>query len=203
MMSSSQNFCWFIFILLLPVLLSGQNHVRKIPDPEVQIKMAVIPAPKDKKDNAKVYGYDQNGKFVVLREGSNDMICLASDPSAEKLHVACYFSELEPFMARGRDLIGEGITGKERDKIRGEEIESGKLPMPRGISTLFVYDAEESDFDPNTGEVSKGRLRSVLYVPFLTGEESGLPTSPAGPGIPWLMDAGTHKAHIMITPAKP
>jgi len=151
----------------------------------------------------KVYGYDQKGKFVVLREGSNDMICLASDPTSDKLHVACYFAELEPFMARGRKLIEDGITGKERDEIRGKEIESGQLMMPKGISTLFVYDADEGNFDPKTGEVEKGRLRSVLYVPYLTGEESGLPTKPVGPGIPWLMDAGTHKAHIMITPANP
>lgn len=203
MTSPAQIFFWSFLLSITPFFLSGQDRTPHIPDSEIQIKMAVIPAPKDKKENAKVYGYDKNGKLTVLREGNNDMICLASDPTKEKLHVACYFSELEPFMARGRELIADGITGKERDKIRGDEIESGKLPMPRGISTLFVYDADEGAFDPQTGEVSKGRLRSVLYVPFLTGEESGLPTSPVGPGIPWLMDAGTHKAHIMITPANP
>lgn len=193
----------FAFFFTIPLFLFGQNPSLSVADPEVQIKMALLPAPKDKKENAKVYGYNQKGDFVVLREGSNDMICLASDPSSEKLHVACYFAELEPFMARGRKLIQEGITGKERDEIRGKEIESGELMMPKGISTLFVYDADEGDFNPETGEVEKGRLRSVLYVPYLTGEESGLPTKPVGPGIPWLMDAGTHKAHIMITPANP
>src|SRR5690625_4905448 len=89
----------------------------------------------------------KKGKFVVLREGSNDMICLASDPTSDKLHVACYFAELEPFMARGRKLIEDGVTGKERDEIRVKEIESGQLMMPKGISTLFVYDDDVSNFD--------------------------------------------------------
>lgn len=191
-----------LVIFIFPLMLKGQNPASDIPPADVQIKMALIAAPEGKKEEAKVYGYDQNGEFVVLREGTNDMVCLASDPEKEKLHVACYFTQLDPFMARGRELTAEGISGKEREKIRGDEIEAGALHMPRSISTLFAYDADEGDFNPTTGEVTKGRLRSVLYVPYLTGEESGLPTSPVGAGVPWLMDAGTHKAHIMITPAK-
>jgi hypothetical protein len=39
----------------------------------------------------------------------------------------------------------------------------------------------------------------VIYVPFATGEQTGLPTTPVR-GAPWLMDAGTAKAHIMFAP---
>lgn len=190
-----------LFLFFFPggfTLLTAQQAASD----EVQIKLALKAAPEDKKEGAKVLGYRADGTMVVLREGNNDLVCLANEPGKEKLHVACYFAPLEPFMARGRELRAEGVEEKEIRKIRGEEAESGVLPMPEKPATLFVYDADEGDFDPVTGEVTSGHLRTVLYVPYLTGEETGLPTKPAGPGIPWLMDAGTHRAHIMITPPR-
>ena len=44
-----------------------------------------------------------------LRAGTNDMICLAPKPGAEKFHSACYHKAMEPFMARGRELRGQGV----------------------------------------------------------------------------------------------
>jgi hypothetical protein len=46
----------------------------------------------------------------------------------------------------------------------------------------------------------KGTLRYVIYIPFATSESTGLPLKPEIPGGPWLMDAGTHRAHIMLNP---
>ena len=45
-------------------------------------------------------------------------------------------------------------------------------------------------------------VRWVIYVPFATGESTGLPTQPSG-NAPWLMFPGTAGAHIMITPPRP
>jgi len=46
----------------------------------------------------------------------------------------------------------------------------------------------------------KGKLRYVIYIPFATPESTGLPLSPEIPGGPWIMDSGTHRAHIMLNP---
>jgi len=43
-------------------------------------------------------------------------------------------------------------------------------------------------------------LRYVIYIPFATAESTGLPLAPSAPGMPWIMDPGTHRAHIMINP---
>jgi len=40
----------------------------------------------------------------------------------------------------------------------------------------------------------------VVYIPWATAASTGLPIKPAAPGMPWIMDPGTHRAHIMITP---
>jgi len=53
-----------------------------------------------------------------------------------------------------------------------------------------------------TGEVQDGYQRSVIYIPYATAESTGLPTKPIAPGMPWIMDPGTHRAHIMIDPPR-
>jgi hypothetical protein len=112
---------------------------------------------------------------------------------------ACYHQDLEPFMARGRALRKEGKSMKEVFTIRETEVKSGKLPMPTGASTLAVLGATEENYDRTTGEV-KGTLRYVIYIPFATSESTGLPLKPEMPGGPWIMDPGTHRAHIMLNP---
>ncbi len=43
-------------------------------------------------------------------------------------------------------------------------------------------------------------FRYVVYIPWATAANTGLPTKPEAPGMPWIMDPGTHRAHIMIDP---
>ncbi len=137
---------------------------------------------------------------VTLRAGANDIICLADDPKEAAFSVACYHKDLEPFMARGRELAAKGVTGKEREETRWKEIESGAIKMSREPRTLHVLTG--SGFDPSTGTIADGYLRWVIYTPFATPETTGLAIRPV-PGGPWLMFPGTPTAHIMISPARP
>ncbi|CAN5381346.1 hypothetical protein BH23BAC1_BH23BAC1_05150 [soil metagenome] len=171
-----------------------------IPSPEAQIKSAVMAAPADKRDGATVYGYNENNELVVLREGTNEMICLADDPKQSGFNASCFHKELESFMTRGWDLRKEGKSSQEIFDMREEEVKSGKLEMPENGSTLFVYSASEENYNKETGEVKDGNFRYVVYIPFATSESTGLPLKPEAPGMPWIMDPGTHRAHIMINP---
>ena len=181
--------------------LSGFSQTKILPA-EVQIKTAVLAAPEMYQDEATVLGYNKKGELVTLREGTNGLVCLADDPNKEGISIACYGVELEPFMARGRQLIAEGKSEEEKREIRKQEIDAGKLKMPSEPAMVNVLGAEESDLDPKTGELANSRIRYVLYKPYMTGESTGLPTKPQAPGMPWLMDANTHRSHIMISPAR-
>lgn len=189
MKTSSLTLC----LITLSFILRSQS----IPDAKTQIKQAVMAAPESFKKEAMVYGYDQSGNFTILREGSNDLICLADDPNKEGFSVAAYFKELDEFMARGRTLKAEGKSFREIFNIREDEVKAGQLKMP-DKSTLYVLSGE---FDPEGNPVNT-YLRYVFYIPFATSESTGLPTSPASPGGPWIMDPGTHRAHIMISPPR-
>jgi hypothetical protein len=188
-----------LFFLFLSsfVVLSAYSQ---IPSAEVQIKTAVLAAPADKRSDAMVYGYDSKGEFVVLRKGKNELICIADDPKTKGFSVSCYHKDLEPFMARGRELKTQNKSFKEVFDIREAEAKSGKLKMPKQASNLQVYSAPAENYDPATGTVTKGSFRYVVYIPWATAASTGLSTKPEAPGMPWIMDPGTHRAHIMIDP---
>ena len=190
------------FLFVIPLLGYTQERELVILSPEVQIKTAVLPAPEEDKDGAMVYGFNEDGMFVVLREGSNNLVCLADDPNKEGISVSCYSKKLEPFMARGRQLTAEGKDAKEKREIRGQEVASGKLMMPSEPSMMYIYFGEDKNYNPQTGELEDGNFRYVIYTPFATTESTGLPDKPHAKGMPWLMDPGTHRAHIMVGPFK-
>ncbi|QCW99764.1 hypothetical protein FGM00_06500 [Aggregatimonas sangjinii] len=184
--------------LILSILPFSCTEAQEIPPAEWQIKTAVLAAPEEYREGAKVYGYDANGDFTTLREGSNAYICIADDPYKEDFSTAAYHKELDAFMARGRALKAEGKDGKEVFAIREKEVKDGTLKMP-DKATLCVFSGE---VNATTKEVENPYVRYVFYMPFATGESTGLPTTTTPPGHAWLMDAGTHRAHIMITPPK-
>ena len=191
----------FPLLIFIGSLSTIQAQVN-IPATEIQIKTAVLAAPEAKRAGAKVYGYNSKGEWMVLREGKNDMICLADDPKNAGFSVSCYHQDLEPFMERGRELKAEGKSYQEIFDTREAEAKSGKLKMPEHGTTLFVYSAAgKEDYNPESGKVKNGNFRYVVYIPFATAESTGLPLSPEAPGMPWIMDPGTHRAHIMLNPA--
>lgn len=163
-----------------------------------QIAAAVQAAPKDRRDGATVLGYNPEGKLVTLRAGTNDMVCLADDPKVDGLSVACYHKDLEPFMARGRELDASGTKGQDRHKQRWKEVDDGKVKMPREPRMLYVMTGK--GFDPATGMITESYLRWVIYAPYATPESTGLTTKSGSE--PWLMYPGTAGAHIMISPPK-
>lgn len=192
----------FLLAFFIPFTVFAQEDNGKVLPTEVQIRTAVLAAPEDQRDAAMVYGYDESGKMVVLREGTSNLVCLADDPGAEGISVSCYSKKLEPFMARGRQLKEEGHGMMEIREQRKQEVESGSLQMPDAPSMLYVLSGSEENYDRETGELEDAHLRYVIYTPFATTESTGLPDKPHAPGMPWLMDPGTHRAHIMITPPK-
>jgi len=186
-------------IVVSTILLASTLTAADVPSPEAQIASAVLAAPSELRDGAAVLGYNPQGQVVKLREGKNELICLASDPSRTSFSVACYHRDLEPYMARGRELVAQKITGPKRNEIRWKEVADGKLSMPREPRTLYVLTG--SGYDASNGKVKDAYLRWVIYVPFATPESTGLSTKPSD-SAPWLMSPGTAGAHIMINPPK-
>jgi len=186
-------------IVISTVLLASAAVAADVPSPEVQIAAALLPAPAELRDGAAVIGYNAQGEAVSLRAGKNELVCLANNPANTRFSVACYHKDLEPYMARGRELAAQKITGDKSHEVRWKEIAEGKLSMPREPRSLYVITG--TGFDAASGKVTNSYLRWVIYVPYATPESTGLSTK-AADNAPWLMYPGTAGAHIMINPPR-
>lgn len=163
-----------------------------------QVAEAVTPLPEASRDGATVLGYGGGETLEMIREGTNDFICLADAPGNEGFQVACYHKSLDPFMARGRALRAEGKSESEVLEIRGAEVEAGTLSMPDRAMLMQLF----GQINEATGVPDSVTPLHVMYLPYATAEETGLSVRP-GAG-PWLMQPGMYRAHMMLsgTPRK-
>lgn len=178
--------------------VSAADSAAQTMKPEAQIAGALAAAPEDRREGATVMGYTDDGELTVLREGTNELICLADEPGDERFHVSCYHRSLEPYMARGRALKAEGLDGTERLRIRHEEADAGELEMPSSPAGLYNLGGGIEICDPETGSVEGGNWVWSIYTPYATEESTGLPTTPQLGGAPWIMRPGTASSHIMV-----
>ena len=184
-------------LAVLAISASWSCASPQVANPDEQIAQALAAAPEDQADGARVLGYATDGSVVELRPGSNDFICLASNPASERFSSSCYHASLEPYFVRGRELTAEGVSRKDRYRIRWEEMEAGTLTMPVMSATQYVLDGT---WDAEA-QTAMGMVRWVIYVPGGTPESTGLSVVPQEGG-PWIMDPGTPGAHIMIVPPR-
>jgi hypothetical protein len=185
--------------LLLVATTSAAQAPTTTASAEEQITQAVLPLPNDLRASATVLGYSADGKFTTLRNGTGGMTCLANNPQSPRFHVACYHKSMEPFMARGRELRTQGVQGDKVDSVRFQEARDGKLKMPSQPSMLYSLTGAKDAYDPAT-KTAKGTPLFVVYIPYATSETTGLSAVPQR-GTPWVMNAGTPKAHIMFVPS--
>lgn len=159
----------------------------------------LMAAPAESREGCTVIGYNMAGEFVTFKTGDNAFIVLVDDARQEGFNAACYHKNLEPFMARGRALKAAGKSGDEIFAIREAEMKAGQLSIATG-STLHIYYGPTAKYDPVTSKVAGAQHRYVVYMPWATAASTGLPEVPLASNHPWIMNPGTHRAHIMITP---
>ena len=189
---------WFKEVPELVVYFVVKAVTLDVPPASEQIASSVLAGPEERRADATVLGYDPRGDLITLRKGGGDLICLADDPRKDGFSAACYHKDLEPFMARGRELSAQGLKGRDRHEARWKEIDDGDLSMPGAPRMLYVLTGK--NFDAGSGVVTNPYLRWVVYTPDATPESTGLSIEPGT--APWLMYPGTPGAHIMISPPK-
>jgi hypothetical protein len=175
-----------------PALLAAQAS--SPPPIAEQIAAAVQPLPAAMRDGAMVLGYKTGTKLEVIRAGNNGMRCLALYVVRPDFHVACYHDGLEPFMLRGRELREQGVA--KVDSVRDADVAAGKVKMP-SYGALYSLTGKKETWNPATSAITGAQPLAVIYMPFATTATTGLPSTMVR-GTPWLMGAGTSKAHVMI-----
>ena len=178
-------------LVALTACTPGPGATAQVENQGEQMAQALLAAPKDKAEGARLLGWTPDGTLVELRPGVNDITCHASNPAADRFSTSCHHNSLEPYFARGRELDAQGASA-DRYRIRFEEMEAGDLPMPAHSATQYVFDGV---WDAEAG-TAEGRIRWTIYVPGATAESTGLSPEPSEDR-PWIMMEGTPGAHIM------
>ena len=80
-------------VILCTILLVGCISAKSQSSTDDQIKIAVLAAPENQREGAKVWGYNDEGKLVVIREGTNSTVCIIRLSYLINLHISrfkCY-----------------------------------------------------------------------------------------------------------------
>ena len=172
----------FILIALVSVSV-GQAAEKTV---EQLVEEALLALPEHLRDGTAVVKFE-DGKQVFLREGRGGMFCRADDPDVRGIAVWCYPKSHDAYARRWYQLAAEGNEPAKVDAMITEEIKSGKLEWP---DVAVNYNLRGPGLD-------NALLNTVVFVPFATGESIGI-SEERNFERPWLMNAGTAFAHIMI-----
>ena len=172
---------------LIGMSFAGLAHAAGM-SKEAQIDQAVSALPQSLRAGATVVSYSPKGMPMVLRRGSNDVICNPNRAGGKGFRVMCYGKALEQQMNMQAKLMAEGKDMKATRAAIADARKSGKLPTPPMGTTIYVRSGK-------TEAAAHGLW--VVLLPNAKAEDLGLPTK-RGHGSPWMMLSGTPNAHIMV-----
>ena len=170
--------------LMSSFALIASDHGKR--DSETLISQAIMPLPPALKAGATVVSVGENDQRTILRKGSNNMMCRADDP-APGFMVICYHKDLDTYWTLAAPVLADGASPKEERDYLLTAVKEGKLSPVRG-GILYVL---------NGTYVENALPMSVIFIPNLTAETSGLSNVP-NQHQPWLMWGGTPLSHVMI-----
>jgi hypothetical protein len=147
---------------------------------------ALLSAPATLRDGATIVLDAPGKKRVVLRQGTNDMICRANSLK-NGFNSICYPKVLDAFWTRNAVLTQEGKTDAEIRDALAEDVRAGRLETPVGAATYEMVGGSQESSLPHM----------AVFLPNATAQSSGLPDK-WDHFRPWLMWAGTPVAHVMI-----
>ena len=158
-------------------------------DKEAEITQAVSPLPEMLRAGATVISYDAKGMPIVLRQGTNNIICNPNAAGGEGFSVNCYEKAMKAQNDLQHKLRAEGKDQKAVQAAMAEARASGKLPtVPMGTASYSRFGKTEAET----------RVTWRIALPGATSVSTGLPDKKGADGDPWLQAAGTPNAHVHI-----
>ena len=177
-------------ILIVAALMSAASLVPALAQGMAKddlIAQAVSAAPEELRAGATVVTYDAKGDPVVLRQGTNGIVCTPNQ-NKDNYSVNCYAKILR---AQHDLQAKDKALGKDAKAIAAD-MQAANLPKPPVGTAMYSLSGK-------TQATARGMW--VVLVPGMTAADTGLPTKPTAAGTPWLMRAGTPGAHIHMPQA--
>lgn len=175
-----------LVILVLAFALASVLPRTVLADDAELAEVAVLALPLPLRADASVVRF-VDGEQQFLKRGTNGLICRADDPGRAGIDVWCYPTSHDAYARRWFELAATGLEPAAVDERIVAEIEDGSLEWP---AYAVNYNLRGSSMETAT-------LNTVVFLPYARGTEAGM-TELAQHDRPWLMNAGTPFAHVMI-----
>jgi hypothetical protein len=186
---------WVVGFQLLTASTALSNSAQH-DEHSARIASALLALPESLRAEATVISVEK-GIETVLRKGSNGMVCMADQPGDQTFFVNCFHETIRALQRRSLELSKQ-LSGKALDEALDKEIKAGTLKAPLTPSMGFQMRGPLGGYNPTTNTVSREiKTRQMVMLPHATGAKLSLPEKPEG-DMPWVMNAGTPSAHIMI-----
>ena len=157
---------------------------------QAAIDRALLAAPANLKEEAAVISFDSNGRIVVVREGSNGLMCWDSsnEPGRQGNWTSQCTSELNRArVEQNHQFSHRGRTNEAIQELIDEAELDGSRAVPAYGSMYYHW----------RGDAETGGSHTNIAVPYATEANSQIPESRRNDAM-WIMDAGTSAAHLMI-----
>lgn len=187
-------------LLLLTLLAGGAPMVL----PAQDVAGALLPLPHALRAGAGVVRLDDQKQPLVIRSGTNGMICIADIPADDQFDVRCYHEALIQVVYRAFQH-GYRVAGP---KVAAE-IQAGTLALSRAPTAGYRCLGPARGYDGATGRLDpEVECWQSVHFPFLTAAEIGLPDEAEVPeerrrDTPYVMAGGGYWSHVMIRHPRP
>ena len=140
--------------------------------------------------NASVVKWGADGKRVVIKQGTNDMVCWDQSvwPGQLPFSVHCTSSKSMERVDQNREFYYQFKTREAAEKAIKDAETAGKRVLPEYGAGHYGLQGKDQE---------SARSHVTIAVPNATEASLKIPAKALTAGM-WLMDAGTTGAHIMI-----
>jgi hypothetical protein len=189
---------WLSIVAFVMTVAVAQSAT-SVTTAEVAIAGALLPLPEQMRAAATVVRLDAEFRPVVLRQGSNRMVCIADRPNDDRFDVRCYRDTFIPVVYRAFQL-GYQVSG---EKVEAE-IKAGTLQLSNEPTAGYRCLGPIAGYD-SSRNVASAQIEcwQSIHFPFRTAAEIGFPdeadvSASQQRETPYVMSSGRYWSHVMI-----
>jgi len=191
--------------LLIPSILHAQSAGAGRPGPrhllarDQEIALARSAAPAAVTDGARVLVWTGRS-YEVAEPGKTGVVCLVNRSWPESLEPECYDAEaartIMPMEIRRTELYHAGTPAAQVEAEIASGLLDGRYRLPTRPAMAYMMSAGQQLVGDDGQKVGAWKPHLMLYVPYLTNAEIGMPTPDIRAGM--IVDEGKPTANLMV-----
>lgn len=192
------------FLLAAPALAQSEAASRigprEILPRDMEIALALSAAPPGVSAGARVFVLTDTG-WVVAEPGTRDVTCIVDRSWSLSIEPHCYDAEgarsILPMFMHRTAASHRGVPEADIDRQIADGLAGGRFRLPRRPALTYMMSAAQVLYGDDGRLVGPWRPHLMLYYPWMTNADLGLPASP-DMQVGTVFDEGTPRATLVI-----